>query len=79
MNIAAYYHKAILAAMDAHLGRKTRRLMTLKLEVETIEQKVYALNYERQLENELADFQRLVTDHKRDLRLAGHVKHREAA
>lgn len=73
------YHKTIIRLIDWHLGRKTRRLMTLKLEVETLEQKVYALNYERQLENELADFQRLVTEHKRDLRLTGHAKHREAA
>jgi len=79
MNIATYYHKAMLAVMDAHLGRKTRQLMTLKLEAETLEQTVYALNHERQLENELADFQRLVTDHKRDLRLTGHAKIREAA
>lgn len=79
MNIAAYYHKAMLAVMDAHLGRKTRQLMTLKLNVETVQEKVYALNYERQLENELADFQRLITDHKRDVRLTGHVKNREAA
>lgn len=79
MNIATYYHKAMIAVMDAHLGRKTRQLMTLKLEVETLEQKVYALNYERQLENELADFQRLLTNHKRDLRLTGHAKIREAA
>lgn len=76
MNI---YRKALLRIIDAHLGFKTRRLMTLKLEVETLEQKVYALNYERQLENELADFQRLVTDHKRDLRLTGHINQKKAA
>ena len=73
------YHKTMIQLIDWHLGRKTRRLMTLKLEVQTLEQKVFALNYERQLENELADFQRLVTDHKRDLRLTGHAKIREAA
>lgn len=68
------YHKTMIQLIDWHLGRKTRRLMTLKLEVQTLEQKVFALNYERQLESELADFQRLITDHKCALRLTGHIK-----
>jgi len=79
MRIATYYHKAMIAVMDAHLGRKTRRLMTMKLEAQTLADAISAINYERQLESELADFQLLITEHKRDLRLTGHVKHREAA
>lgn len=73
------YHKTMIQLIDWHLGRKTRRLMKLKLEVETLEQKVFSLNYERQLEIELADFQRLVMDHKCALRLTGQINQKKAA
>lgn len=76
MNI---YRKTLLKIIDAHLGFKTRRLLAMARNAETFEQAVAMVNYERQLENELADFQHLITEHKVGLRLAARVKQREAA
>ena len=73
------YQKLIISLLDWRYGRKIRRLMTMKMEVETVEQAIASINYERQLEAELSDFQKLVTDYKRDLRLTGYIKEREAA
>ncbi len=73
------YQKLLINLLEWHYGKKIRLLMTMKMEAVTVEQAIATINFERQLELELTNFQTLVSEYKRDLRLTGYIKEREAA